>query len=63
VTDVLKTDEDIKASIDILDDPVDTDSIIKFLHYCLNYHFMNVNDEASIERKLLRAAKHKESLE
>ena len=63
VTDVLKTDEDIKASIDILDDPVDTDSIIKFLHYCLNHHFMNVNDEASIERKLLRAVKHKESLE
>lgn len=55
VTDVIKTDEDLQASINLIEQPVDTDRIIKFLHYCINYHFANINDEASIERKLQRA--------
>lgn len=54
VTDVIKTDADLQASIDIIEQPVDKDRIIKFLHYCLNYHFATIDDEASIERKLQR---------
>jgi capsule polysaccharide export protein KpsC/LpsZ len=58
VTDVLKTDKDIVASIDLLNKPVDTDSITKFLHYVINHHYMNINDEDSIIRKINRAVEH-----
>ena len=54
-TNTLKSDKDIKNSIDLIDEPVDEDNITKFLHYCINYHFMNVNNKSSIERKILRA--------
>jgi len=58
VTDVIKTDEDIVASVDLLDKPVDTDAITKFLHYVINHHYMNINDEDSIIKKINRAAEH-----
>lgn len=58
VTNVLKDDKDLVGSIELLTEPVDEDEITKFLHYCLNHHFMNVNDESSIERKILRAVEH-----
>jgi len=58
VTDVIKTDEDIISSIDLLDKPVDTDAIIKFLHYTINHHYMNINDPASIIRKINRAVEN-----
>jgi hypothetical protein len=58
VTDVIKTDEDIVASVDLLDKPVDTDSITKFLHYVINHHYMNINDEDSIIKKINRAVEH-----
>ncbi len=55
VTTTLKTDKEIRSSIDLIEEPIDEDNIIKFLHYCMNYHFMNVNDEESIIRKINRA--------
>ena len=55
VTDTIKTEEDLKNSIELIDQPIDEDSITKFLHYCFNHHFVNINDEKSIERRLLRA--------
>ena len=58
VTDVLKTDEDIVASVDLLDKLVDTNSITKFLHYVINHHYMNINDKDSIIRKINRATEH-----
>jgi len=54
VTDVIKTDADLQTSIGLITQPVDRDKIIKFIHYCLNVHWMNVNNQASIERKLQR---------
>jgi hypothetical protein len=61
-TDVLYEDSDIRKSIELIDEPVDTDKITKFLHYCFTEHFMNVKDRASIERKIQRAVDHYESL-
>lgn len=58
VTDIIKTDDDIVASVGLLDEPVDTDSIIKFLHYTINHHYLNINDEDSIIRKINRAVEH-----
>ena len=54
-TTTLKTDEDIKNSVTLIEQPVDKDRIIKFLHYCFNHYFMNVNDEKSIEQKIQKA--------
>ena len=51
----IKTEDDLKNSISLIDEPVDSDRITKFLHYCLNHHFMNVNDDVSIARKIIRA--------
>lgn len=51
----LKTLKDIKTSVEMLDEPIDNDNRIQFLHYMLNYHFMNVNDIESIRAKILRA--------
>ena len=51
----LKTVKDIKDSIELLEEPIDNDNRIQFLHYMLNHHFMNVNDTKSIQRKILRA--------
>ena len=56
VTNILKNEDNIVASIELLEQPVNEDAIIKFLHYCLNHYFMNVNDKDSIKRKLIRAA-------
>ena len=51
----LKTDKDIRDSIEMIDEPIDEDNRIQFLHFMLNYHFMNVNDTDSIYRKIIRA--------
>lgn len=61
-TDSINDEADIRKSIELLDEPVDTDRITKFLHYCFTEHFMNVKDRASIERKIQKAVDHYESL-
>jgi capsule polysaccharide export protein KpsC/LpsZ len=61
-TDLINDEADIKQSIGLLDEPVDENRITKFLHYCFTQHFMNVNDRASIERKIQRAVDHYESI-
>jgi hypothetical protein len=50
--DVIKTREDIYDSVDMIDWPVDTDKIIKFIYYCMTEHFVNAYDEDSITRKI-----------
>lgn len=55
-TTTIKTDNDLKDSIDLVEEPIDEDNRIQFLHYILNYHFINVKDTLSFERKIIRAA-------
>jgi len=54
-TTTVKTGEDIRKSIELIDEPIDEDNRIQFLHYFLNYHLMNINDTDSIKRKIIRA--------
>ncbi len=51
----IKTDNDLKRSIDLIEKPIDDDARVQFLHYAINYHFLNINDRDSIERKIIRA--------
>lgn len=51
----IKTDDDLKRSIDLVEEPIDEDNRIQFLYYFMQYHLMNVNDRDSIERKIIRA--------
>ena len=51
----LKTDADLKNSIDMLDDDIDNDTRIQYLHYAINHHFMNVNSWDSVHAKIIRA--------
>ena len=48
----LKTEEDFKNSRELLNEPVDTDRINKFLYYCMTEYFMNINDNKSIQKKI-----------
>lgn len=54
-TTTLKTREDLRRSIELIDEPIDNDARIKFLHYCLTEYFMTTHDVSSIEKKILRA--------
>ena len=51
----IKNDDDLKKSMELIEEPIDNDKRIQFLHYAINYHFLNVNNRDSIERKILRA--------
>ncbi|MGV7235324.1 MAG: hypothetical protein ACQ9ET_03610 [Nitrosomonadaceae bacterium] len=57
----VKDDEDLKCSIELVEEPIDDDKRVQFLHYAINHHFVNVNDPASIERKILRAVEEYEN--
>jgi hypothetical protein len=57
----LKTEQDIIDSIDLIEEPIDLDYIISFLHYCFNYHFVHAYSDESIIRKLQRVVKEYES--
>jgi hypothetical protein len=52
--DVIKTPEDVKNSMELIDEPVDKDKIIKFIYYCITKHFVNAYDEVSITKKIQR---------
>ncbi|MGV7235759.1 MAG: polysialyltransferase family glycosyltransferase, partial [Nitrosomonadaceae bacterium] len=51
----LKTMKDFRNSIQLLDEPVDTNRINKFLYYCMTEYFMNINDTNSIQKKIHQA--------
>jgi len=55
VTDSIRTKEDLRNSIHLIDKPVDKDSILVFLHYVLNEYFVNINDEQTIKRRIRQA--------
>ena len=54
-TDVIKTDADLQASVRLAMQPANKDKIIKFLHYTLNKHFINIHDIDTIKHKIQRA--------
>ena len=47
--------EEFNSSKDMLDYPVDTDRINKFLYYCMTEYFMDISDADSIQRKIRQA--------
>ena len=51
-TDVIKTDEDLAASINLIEQPVDQDRIIKFIHYCRSKYFINIHDKETIKHRI-----------
>jgi len=51
----LKTIDEFNDSINLLDEPVDTDRINKFLYYCLTDYFMDITDVAAIQKKIQQA--------
>jgi len=55
VTTPIKTKEDLQNSIHLVDQAVDKDKILVFLHYMLNEYFVNINNEQSIRQKLKQA--------
>lgn len=48
----LKTQEEFNDSKYRIDNPVNTDRINKFLYYCMNEYFMDINSTASIAAKI-----------
>lgn len=36
----------------LIEEPVDKDEILKFLHYALNKYFININDEQAIKQRI-----------
>jgi len=48
----LRTIKEFQESKDLLDEPVDTDRINKFLYYCFTEYFMHTTDEQSIQKKI-----------
>ena len=55
VTTSIKTKEELQNSIHLIDQPVDKDKILLFLHYVLNEYFVNIYDERQIRHKISRA--------
>lgn len=60
VSTTLRSPKDIKSSIEIIEQPVDVDARTRFLYYCLTEYFMTINDEKTIERKILKAVEEYE---
>jgi capsule polysaccharide export protein KpsC/LpsZ len=54
-TSELKTLEEFQNSKHLLNEPVDTDRINKFLYYCFTEYFMHTTDEQSIQKKIQQA--------
>ena len=51
---IIKNEQDIKDSIEILKQPVDKEKILKFLYYCFNEYFVNCYNEEAITKKMQR---------
>ena len=52
VTTPVKNKQDLQDTMHLVDEPVDKDEILKFLHYALNEYFINVNDEEKIKERI-----------
>lgn len=52
VTTTVKNRQDLQDTMHLVEEPVDKDAILKFLHYALNKYFVNVNDRQSIKDRL-----------
>ena len=60
-TTAIKNDNELKSSVELIDEPIDEDNRIKFIHYMLKYHFVHATDTDSIQRKIIRAVMEYES--
>ena len=56
VTTEIHNGKELAESVDMIDEPLDEDNRIQFLHYYLNYHLMNIDNPDSIRYKILRSA-------
>ena len=53
-TDVIKNDEDLANSVELIEEPIDEDNRIKFLYYAITYHFVDITNPDAIMGKILR---------
>jgi len=52
VTTPVKNKQDLQDTMHLIEEPVDKDEILKFLHYALNEYFININDEQTIKQRI-----------
>ena len=52
VTTPVKNKQDLQDTMHLIEEPVDKDEILRFLHYALNEYFVNVNDEEAIKQRI-----------
>lgn len=52
VTIPVKNRQDLQDTMHLIEEPVDKDEILKFLHYALNKYFININDEQAIKQRI-----------
>jgi len=58
VTTTVKNKQDLQDTMHLVEESVDKDEILKFLHYALNKYFVNVNDRQGIKERLEFAIKN-----
>ena len=52
VTTTVKNKQDLRDTMHLVEEPVNEDEILKFLHYALNEYFVNVHDEQKIKDRI-----------
>lgn len=52
VTTTVKNKQDLQDTMNLIEEPVDKDGILKFLHYALNEYFVNIHDEQTIRDRI-----------
>jgi capsule polysaccharide export protein KpsC/LpsZ len=52
VTTPVKNKQDLQDTMHLIEEPVDKDEILKFLHYAVNEYFVNINDEQTIKQRI-----------
>jgi capsule polysaccharide export protein KpsC/LpsZ len=52
VTTTVKNKQDLQDTMHLIEEPVDKDEILKFLHYVLNEYFVNIHDKQTIKDRI-----------
>ncbi len=51
-TTTVKNKQDLQDTMHLIEEPVDKDEILKFLHYALNEYFIHIDDEQAIKDRI-----------
>lgn len=52
VTTTVKNKQDLRDTMHLIEEPVDKDEILKFLHYALNEYFVSIHDKQRIRERI-----------